>query len=92
MHILDHQSFIETRLQSDEWYGGDIRALNDTPVDKTLSGKKGTLKDNFEKYAVTYPDGRVITLHQDGTITEKPIDGQEHAVRPPDRISKNLIS
>ena len=78
MHILNYQSFVETRQQLEEFFGSDIIALNDTPSDKTLTGKKGLLKENFEQFAVEYPDGRAVTLYQDGRITETPKDGKEN--------------
>jgi hypothetical protein len=86
MHILNHQNFIETRRQSEECWGfGGSSSSNRTDSDEKISSSKGTLKTNFEKYAVTYPDGRVVTLHQDGRITETPVNGKEHSIRMPDR-------
>tara|TARA_R110002124_G_scaffold287216_1_gene471531 strand:- start:218923 stop:219204 length:282 start_codon:yes stop_codon:yes gene_type:complete len=89
MHILNHLDFIETRLQSDEWYsggGGDsYSGTSDKPEDKTLSGKKGTLKEDFGHYALERPDGSVVTVYQDGRITETPKDGKESTVKLPDK-------
>ena len=89
MHILNHQDFIETRLQSDEWYSGGggegYSGARAKAEDKTLSGKKGTLKDDFGHYALERPDGSVITVYQDGRVTETPVNSKERILKLPDK-------
>jgi hypothetical protein len=75
MHILNYQHFVETRHK----FTFSIRDHYPRPI---------ALKKEFKPFSIACADGHVITLHQNGKIIEKPINGPEYAVRPPNEVSQ----
>jgi hypothetical protein len=81
MHILNYQNFVETRQKHRRGAYGRAVVRRDPPP----PAKEIKLAEEFGQYAVTYPDGRTITLYQDGRITETPKNGKEHAIKLSDK-------